>query len=148
MLHCVVIFTMARSVGKTKMALFWFQVISSVIQYFVVVIVSGSWNSLLCKWKFACWLTEQWHLFISEYICMILQTSFVDCLIEQTHPEIYSKDDKDVSIIPLTCEWQTRIGVSLWNIICECLDTCLVLYHISDSLHRHTLHGARGKRYF
>lgn len=38
--------------------------------------------------------------FVSEHILMkyFLQTSFVDCLIEQTHPEIYSSDDKDVSI--------------------------------------------------
>ena len=27
----------------------------------------------------------------------ILQTTFVDCLVSQTHPEIEVKDDKDVS---------------------------------------------------
>ncbi len=31
-------------------------------------------------------------------ICLSPQTCFVDCLIEQTHPEIRKRDDSDVSI--------------------------------------------------
>lgn len=32
------------------------------------------------------------------WFCFLVQTSFVDCLIEQTHPEIEGGYDRDVSI--------------------------------------------------
>lgn len=32
-------------------------------------------------------------------MCFFLQTCFVDCLIEQTHPEIRKRDDVDVSVL-------------------------------------------------
>ncbi|XP_061191284.1 116 kDa U5 small nuclear ribonucleoprotein component-like [Saccostrea echinata] len=40
------------------------------------------------------------------------KTSFVDCLIEQTHPEIYSKDDKDIRYTDTLFTEQER-GVSI-----------------------------------
>ena len=47
-------------------------------------------------------------------ICIFSQTSFVDCLLEQTHPDIYVGEDQDVSHV---CSVVWCVVSVLWCVV-------------------------------
>lgn len=76
---------------------------------------------------------------LSNFVCSA-QTCFVDCLIEQTHPEIRKRDDMDVSAywkkLILTIYFPSVGGCSRSN-----HDLCVF---ISAPVHWHSLHRTGG----
>ena len=73
------------------------------------------------------------HVSLSLSLSLSLQSTLLDCLLEQTHPELLLKEDKQV---------RKELDF-IRNGMLQCY-YMYVCYFLLASIHRHTIHRARG----